>query len=244
MPGNKWLKVLKYQDKLSHWQAKNMAVKESSGEFLFFADAHVVPGRNSIRDMFSFYEDMHHVLNGSIHLPLTYQILEWRKLIYTLVADPEKGAFHYRFCSYRHADEPYEVPCMSTCGMLITKELFNKLGGWPTELGIYGGGENFINFSLATMGYKKWIMPGEPLYHYGEKRGYHWNYTDHLRNRAIAVYVSSGGKMLRRFLSNSKGHQTVKKKIENDIMIKCGDHRNLIKSQSTVDLGDWSKKWA
>jgi len=240
--GNKWLRYLHYKDKLSHWQAKNLGVQNSTGDFLWFVDAHCVAGTSIVR-MLNFYEKHHDELNGTMHLPLTYKILEGHRLIYKLVWVPETHELHYSFTTYRDSKAPYEVAAMSTCGMLMSRQVYNKLGGWPKELGIYGGGENFINYSLATMGMKKWIYPDEPLYHHGEKRGYNWNYDDSLRNRFIAYFCACGRDFAEKAMEGSKGRPQTKRNILDDVIAKCSDHQKLIERQRKYTIYEWLSRW-
>lgn len=241
---NPWLKVIQYDAKLSHWNAKNAGVKASSGEVLFFCDAHCIVSRNALSDMYEYYTVNHEALNGTLHLPLSY-ILERRglELIYRLDADAEKGLLHYKFTRYRDADAPYSVPCMSTCGMMMTRELFDLLGGWPEALGIYGGGENFVNFSLGVMGKTINIFPAPPLYHYAEKRGYHWNYTDWVRNRCIAAYIHGGKEFASRFIANVKGRPPVLKSIYHDVLGPCTPHRERIKAHQKMTTDEFIAAW-
>ena len=242
--GNPWLKYLEYKDKLSHWQSKNLGVMNSTGDILWFVDAHCAISRDALFRMFHYYIDNEDKINGSLHLPLTYKILEWHRLIYKLGGEPEKGDLHYSFTGYRAADEPYEVPCMSTCGMMISRKVYDKLGGWPVELGIYGGGENFINYTLAVLGMKKWIMTGgHTLFHHGEKRGYHWNGDDMIRNRFIANYMFGGDKWLTLMRDNRKGKKEVLQKIYEDVKATCKGHRELIKRQQVIPIEEWLSKW-
>ncbi len=238
-----WLKYVAYDKKLSHWQAKNEGIKQATGKFLLFVDAHCIADRDSIYNMLCWYREHHEEMDGTLHLPLTYHILEYHKLIYKLVANPEIGEYHYSFTGYRDGKAPYQVPCMSTCGMMMTRKLYDELGGWPTELGIYGGGENFINFCLAVMGKKKWIMPGGALHHHGDKRGYHWNGDDMIRNRTIAAYCSGGRKRAKLMLDNRKGRPAVLTKIYYDVLEKCADHRAIIREKQVIDLDEWVDKW-
>lgn len=241
---NPWLKYLNYDKKMSHWQAKNMGVANSEGEVLWFCDSHCVAPAYSVYEMFKvFTERLDYCQNGTMHLPLTYKILESRRLIYKLVFNWERAEIHYSFTKYRDATEPYEVPCMSTCGMMMTRELFDDLGGWPTELGIYGGGENFINFCLAVMGKRKWIYPGNPLYHHGDSRGYHWFYDDHVRNKCIAMYCYGGKDLTRRFMNTTKGRPEALNNIYEDVISKCSSHRELIKSKQIMTIDKWAKGW-
>lgn len=241
--GNEWLKAIEYKDKLSHWNAKRVGVEASSGQFLFFCDSHCVMSRDSLFEMFNLYRSSHKALTGSIHLPLTYQIMEWRSLIYGLDCDYDKGQLHYRFASYHPNTHPYEVPCMSTCGMMITRELYDSIGGWPSELGIYGGGENFINFTLAMLGFKKWIMPVAPLYHHGERRGYASDYTDTLRNRAIASYLYGGKEWMEKYLHHCKGHEHVKNMIFENVIKTCKEQRSMIARKQILTVKEWIELW-
>lgn len=240
---NPWLKVLDFRDRLSHWQAKNLGVRESSGRVLWFCDAHCIVSRNSLSRMFWWYVGRHKRLNGTLHLPLTYKITEARRLIYKLVADLDHGWVHYSFTPYREASEPYSVPCMSTCGMMMARDLYDELGGWPTELGIYGGGENFVNFTLAVLGKTVNIMPGGPLFHHGAPREYFWNYTDHKRNQIIAAYLYGGRTFAELFTQHCKGDQKVLQAVASDVFAKCADHRRGIKDRQKIEIGDWVRKW-
>lgn len=238
-----WLRLVKYDKKLSHWQAKNLGVRESLGRFLWFCDAHCIVSRNSVHDMFRYYRYHWAELNGSIHLPLTYHILEAHRLIYKLKAELENGFVGYSFTGFRESTMPYKVPCMSTCGMMVTRELYDLMDGWPEILGIYGGGENFWNFTQAILGKNVWIYPAHPLRHHGEKRGYHWNYDNMLTNRASAMYMIGGEKLARKYLNHCKGRPAVKDQIFLNVVISGEKQRAKIKANQVISIEDWVAKW-
>lgn len=238
-----WLKHVAYGDKLSHWNAKRYGITKSSGQILMFIDAHCIPSRDSIYKMFLHYVQNYDEIHGSIHLPLTYKILDTARLIYKMVYHEETAELHYSFTRYRDEKEPYEVPCMSTCGMMVSREIYDALGGWPSELGIYGGGENFFNYTQAVLGYKKWIMAGPPLHHHGESRKYHWNYDDMIRNKIIATYLFGGEAFTQRFVENTKGRPEVLQKMYFDVIDKCKPQRNHIKEKQVMTIQDWIAKW-
>lgn len=183
---------------LSHWNAKNKAIDVAKSDLLFFCDAHVMLSPGSLKRMIAFYRDHWQEINGSFHLPLSYlNDKRGNELVYMLVENPDLGLCHYRFTPYvKHApsNAPYfRVPCMSTCGMMIHKSLLvDIIGKWPTQLGIYGGGENFLNFVQAVLGMTPHVLCGEPLYHYAAPRGYRWNHFDWVRNRLIAIFLAGG----------------------------------------------------
>lgn len=239
-----WLKYIAYNERLSHWQAKNVGVRASEGEILWFVDSHCVIGRDALFNMYNYYVAQHERLNGTIHLPLTYHILESKRLIYHLKANTEKGILHYTFGGYRDEPEPYEVPCMSMCGCMMTSEIYDKLGGWPSRIWIYGGGENFVNFTLSTFGMKKWIMPGRPLYHHGEKRGYNWSWDDYQKNRITANYMFGGEEWGVRYVENlGKGSKRGLYQMLLNTMEECRAHRAHIKRQQTISADEWVKQW-
>ena len=240
---SQWLTCLKYDKKLSHWNAKRVGVEHSTGDILLFIDGHCIPSRDSLYYMFKWYCNNIDRINGSLHLPLTYKILESRRLIYKLVWTPERSELHYSFTPYRDSPEPYEVPCMSTCGMMISRDIYDRLGGWPAELGIYGGGENFMNFTLSVMGMKKWIFPGFSLHHHGEGRKYHWYFDDHVRNKIIAAYIYGGKAYTQKYVEHSKGNPSVLQKIYIDVISKCEGQRNLIKSRQKMTIHEWLNHW-
>ena len=51
---NKKVKFFIKDDKLSHWQAKNLGIQESSGDLLFFVDSHCIIGGDTLGHLASF----------------------------------------------------------------------------------------------------------------------------------------------------------------------------------------------
>lgn len=237
-----WLKYMTYDRKLSHWQAKNAGVAASDGEFFWFCDSHCIVSPGSLIDMFNYYKVHHKELQGTMHLPLSYMLERpGLELIYKLVVNPYRGEVHYSFTRYKEATMPYEVPCMSTCGMLMSREIYDELGGWPTELGIYGGGEHFINFTAAVLGLSINIFPTKPLFHYAAPRGYHWNYADYHRNRCIATYIFAGEEWAYRYIMNIKGETQGKEAIWSTVVGSKAvvKHRQFILDQHPITIDSW-----
>lgn len=241
----KWLKYVKYDEKLSHWCAKRAGVEASSGDMLLFADAHVVPSRDAIITQFHVLQQLREEFGELVtaHLPLTYHILEDHRLTYRLVDERKIGNITYSFTGCRKSPDPWEVACMSTCGMMMSRKTYDAMGGWPKELGIYGGGEHFMNFAGAVIGVRKFIVPNAVLHHHGDKRGYHWSYTDYTSNRALANYLFGGQEYLDRYLANRKGRPEVLAHIRETIMQTCPAHRALIERQQVISIDDWLDKW-
>ena len=192
--------------------------------------------------MFNYYRNNWQELNGTIHLPISYMLERAGvELIYKLVTEPERGIVAYSFTRYRQAEAPYQVPCMSTCGMMMHRSLYDLLGGWPSDLGIYGGGEHFINFTLAVLGRTINIWPSKPLYHYAAPRGYHWNYNDYHRNRCIATYMFGGNAWAHRYIMNIKGENHVKEALFKSVINSkaCVRHREKIVENQQKHITEW-----
>jgi len=243
---NPELKVLHYGEKLSHWQAKNYGVAHSTGDTLLFLDSHVLVTPGSIRDMYRYYRQFGPELNGTLHLPICYFLDKpERALIYKPVINPAESLWHYSFTPYsKHPQgKVIEVACMSTCGMMMDRGIYNQLGGWPKEFGIYGGGENFINYTLSILGKTKSIFPAKPLYHYAAPRDYNWYYDDHKRNQCLAVYMHSGADAAHNFMTHTKGDQEYLHKLADDVIVKEFNHFLSIQRQKVQTIEEWWAKW-
>lgn len=246
--GNPWLKYIKFDDQLSHWQAKNYAMHIAEGDYFWFIDAHCIcPGGSTMIRAYEYYTKNELFLKGSLHLPLTYHILESTQLMYKAVIEPKKFDYAYRFHTFNpreYSQEAICVPAMSTCGMLVSREIMHSIRYWPTELGIYSGGEHYLNYVFAIMGYNKWLWNGSSLCHHGEKRGYNWNHTDQQRNRAIACYMYGGEEHLVGWMLNkAKLSGREKQAIINNIYKTCEDHREYIKKNSVKTIEEWVAEW-
>lgn len=252
-----WLKYVRYTDRLSHWQAKRRGIDAADGDIFMFIDAHCIPSANAIADMYCAYigdhdinpsdpdyEDMlppEYYKMGSMHLPLTYKIMEYRRLIYKMVVE---GSYHYyKFTGLPANNGIFEVPVMSTCGMMISRQIYDAIGGWPKGLGIYGGGENFMNYTLAVCGYKKFIFPNGLLTHHGERRDYHYLGDDQVFNRALAHYLFGGEELMRRYIEASVKNDNFRDVMAQGVIASGKEQRQRIKSITKVDLQEWINGW-
>jgi len=180
------IKALRYDEKLSHWCAKNHGIQNSTGETLFFIDGHCILSKNALVNQYKCFIEHAEELHGTLHLPILYMNEKGgRELEYKLQANitekkgidnPKNTAhnLHYSFTRYKHTKPFHRVSCMSTCGMMISRKLLvDEMGLWPGAMGIYGGGENFINFTIAVMDYHINVFHRpNSVHHYAEKRGY------------------------------------------------------------------------
>jgi glycosyltransferase involved in cell wall biosynthesis len=243
---NPWLKYLKYDKVLSHWAAKKFAIDNTDSPFIMFVDAHCIPSRDSLSSMFKYYEEHYKELDGTIALPLSYHLLEDRRLIYKLLFNEKEGQCEYTFSSLpRRPEIVFQVPCMSSCGCLLTRDLYNLTGGFP-QRSAYSGGEQFLNFTLAVLGKKVWIYNnGSVLHHHGAPRGYSYNWHGYQVNRALAALCFGGEKWLKLYVDrlDSKGvAQNVKDEIYNEAMVIGYEQHKSIKEKQVISIEEWATK--
>jgi len=224
------LKSIKFDEKQGHWNAKNAGIEVAEGKRILFLDSHCILKKDSILEM------MKTPCPGTLHMQISY-MLDSKRLIYS--ARPEQ--MHYTFAGApQDKIEPYNVPVMSTCGMMIERTTLDHIGKWNPELGIYGGGENYMMYKIATCGFPIQIHPKAVVYHYAEKRGYSWNYDDHMRNQFIAAYCVGGEEWLKKLVDMRKDRKNSNKeiidRIANDVVEKCKKDREYIKSIQKVSL--------
>jgi glycosyltransferase involved in cell wall biosynthesis len=238
-------KYVRYDDKLSHWNAKNVGVKVSSGKYLLFLDAHCIVKRDSIRKMIEFLRSKEGIEKvGGVHGYICY-ILDSHRLEYRV----QTKFFGYQFCSACPPPDsngrPYKVCVMSTCGMMSPRYAFDELGGWNTEFGIYAGGESYINWKQSTCGYPHWIHPESVIWHFADKRGYSWNHNDYVRNSFIAAYCVGGDEYLNQQVEARKSKDNLKilQNMADDVRQKCKEDRDFIASKQVMTLREYIESW-
>ena len=239
-------RVMEYRDHLSHWVCKKKAIQSSKADFFLFLDAHVLPGRDCLFNQYEYYRKHHKELNGSLHVPITYKILENHLLQYKMNNELNKGWLSYSFTSHRPGDgKPYPVSCHSMCGCIISRKVYEKFGGWPDMMESWGGGENLFNFTLSILGMNKWLIPGRPLYHDGAPRGYSYNSNGLVKNRLIAMYMIGGDELAHLFLINQKGDPSILKNVYHSILSnpEIIAQRKHIESQQVIDIHSWATQW-
>lgn len=238
-------KMIEYRDHLSHWAAKTKAVESLKSDFFLFLDAHVVPGRDSLFNQYEYYKQHHEKLNGTLHIPITYKIIENHLLQYRMINELNKGWLGYTFTTYHHFNKPYKVSCHSTCGCMMSRKVYDKFGGWPSMMEAWGGGENLLNFVLPVIGMNKWLIPGQPLYHDGAPRKYTYNWKGLLKNRLIAMYMIGGEKLANLYAVNQKGDQKEISEIVKSVILNTEvlAQRKLIESQQVIDIQSWANQW-
>jgi glycosyltransferase involved in cell wall biosynthesis len=224
-------------DVLSHWQAKNAGIENAGYGLIFFCDSHCVLEKGSIEKLKDFVTKN----DAAAHCLIKY-MLDPRGLDYKFLSD----TFSYRFSTARHNNKPYQVPIMSTCGMMLRKSAIDRFGGWNKELGIYGGGEQYMNFKHGVCDYPHYVIPEAAVWHYADKRGYQYNYDDFVRNQFVAAYCVGGDELLNEImeLRLEKDRPLVLRKLMEDVKNKCSADRAFIQKNQKLTYKEFVKKWS
>lgn len=248
-----YLRHLNHPGKLSSWACRSLGAAEAKGRYLLYCDAHVCFPPDALWDIYSAAVAMEDL--GTLHFPIAYMNdAPGNELIYRMRYNHSIGLYHYVFHKTplweRRGEAPFQVPCMSACGMLIPRYLLVfMLYCWPSEFGIYGGGENYLNYTLAVLGYEKMVLPGYPIQHYAEQRGYFYDGQDWLRNRMIAVYLSGGEALLRNCVDGMqkarKGSPRALRMLAEEVLYseELENYRKRIRTQQVIALDEWAAKW-
>lgn len=178
--------VVVYDEKASCWGARNAGARVATGEYLLFLDSHVMPSPGSYQRLIAF----HRGWKGVAHCALNYWLEPQAKALYGYEWRPEK--FWGNWTRRKPVGPDFKVPLSGTSSSLIDRDVFNEVGGWHPELGIYGGGETYMDLLVQMYGYAVRLDPDNRLWHLTENRGYVWNNEDLRRNFMLSAFVLGG----------------------------------------------------
>ncbi len=186
---HKELKVIRYDEKPSCWQARNAGAAIAEGKYLCLLDSHVMFKGDSLINSLLDHQDWKGILAYGLNYWLDHPV----RTLFQYRWQPEKfwGAW-----TRKKPEPPNYRILMSGMNMLIDREVFEAIGGFHPSLGIYGGGESYIYLKIQMMGYEARCVPDFQIYHIAEKRGYAWNGDDLKRNFMIAAYALGGDESL------------------------------------------------
>lgn len=192
------LRVIRYDERPSCWQARNAGAAAATGEYLVFLDSHSMFRGDSLAASLTY----HRGWRGILSYANLYFLDDPRRALYQYKWQPEKfwGAWT------RVVPEPpdYRV-LMSGMQLMIDRDLFEQVGGFHPALGIYGGGEPYLWLKSQMYGGEARCFPEYMVWHIAERRGYAWTNDDLWRNFMVAAWALGGAKYLDPVYTNYRG---------------------------------------
>lgn len=176
--------------------ARNKGVDIAKGDYIFFADAHMVIKRGSFQAM---VEALKEYPNAIVHPGV-----DW------LGSYPEQPCYQYtlllgekfwgRWNRIKISDKPFAIPLCGHCCLGVRKDLFQAWGGYNKFFRAYGGGENYLNIKWWLFGGIVLSVPKAVVWHSRFKRGYVYFGHDLIHNQMLSAYTVAGEKWAERVL--------------------------------------------
>lgn len=179
------IKVVRYDDRSSCWQARNAGAAVATGDYLVFLDSHVMFTSGSL----AWGLEYHRQFKGILAFGVNYWLDHPARTLFQYRWQPHK---FWGSWSRKRPEPPDHRILMSGMNLMIDRGVFEEIGGFHPALGIYGGGEPYVYFKTQLYGYEARCNPAFQVYHLTEKRGYAWNNDDLWRNFMIAAWAIGG----------------------------------------------------
>lgn len=183
------VKVLRYDEGPSCWQTRQRCAEKAQGDYIFWCDSHVIVRGDDLVRAIKWHEGW----KGTLKFGLNYMLDAPFRTLYQYKWRPEK--FWGDWSRELPSPPDYRIMASGTHG-LIDRDVFFDIGGLHSALGIYGGGEPYLDFKTHMFGYEIRCKPEFQVWHLAEKRGYSWNQQDFWRNFMIASYAIGGDEAL------------------------------------------------
>jgi hypothetical protein len=173
---------------LSPPTARQMAVDNAKGEFLFFFDNHVIVKsgyfKRALESMKQYNMDM-------LHSTTSFYMDQPKIYHYTLCLEKNFWATG----THTAVDEvnPYRIAAGGHGGFIVKANVFREVGGYWTGFKGYGGEEIYFDLKMAMLDKTNWIDPQLIHYHYAGNRGYPRHYTDEFYVNMLSVANILGG---------------------------------------------------
>ncbi len=181
-------------------RARNWGARQSRGEFIIFADAH-------IRMAAGWWEPMIELLRRPVvgaAAPMVSDFADARACGYGLRwTGPDLMAEWLP----RQRSNPYPVPLLPGCCLAMRRDVFESIGGFDDGLLRWGGVEHELGLRLWLLGYELWLTPEVECAHLFREEGPYpveWSWVIH--NRLRLAFLHFDRKRISRVVDNLRDH--------------------------------------
>ncbi len=176
-------------------RARNLGVSRTTGELLFFADAHIrlekgwwIPLANALED-----PKVAAVSGAVTHLPATR-----RRGFGLTFTGPDLDA---RWLP-RQGFTPFAAPILPGCSLMMRRATFDAVGGWDSGLLHRGGVDNEMSTRLWLLGYELLVVPEVVVSHLFRKASpYPVGWPQYLHNRLRLAFAHLNPRRLGKVIS-------------------------------------------
>ena len=171
------VKYIKSEKNLGFSGGNNLGAKSAKGEYLFFLNPDTKLLKNSVDNLFNYIKNNKNV--GIVSPLLVDENLNSFKtqsrkeltLVNALYSFsflkkifPSKSIYNDKFFDTWNKISPIEVDTVPGAALMISKKLFNKVGGFDERFFLYFE-ENDLSKRVRNLGYKLFIFPKSKIIH-------------------------------------------------------------------------------
>ena len=164
-------------------RARNLGVSKTSGDLLFFADAHIRLEKRWWQPLAEVLQDrkVAAVAPAVTHLPATR-----RRGFGLTFTGPDLDA---RWLP-RQGVTPFSAPILPGCSLMMRRTTFDAVGGWDGGLLHRGGVDNEMSVRLWLLGYELMVAPQVVVPHlFRNASPYPVGWPQYLHNRLRLAFV-------------------------------------------------------
>jgi len=195
LPKHHQRKLIEIPHQLHSKPAMNVGAYKAEGEYLAFFDSHAFGDRCFFKTAADFLDN--HPEVAILHTPISWSGF-WtspkvRGHQYKLKLD---NNFWGVWRAARLSEEPYPIGASGWAGVVVRKDDYMEMKGFPSMLRQYGGGEPYMDLLAWMFGKEVWLHPQLHCYHFSlcRSRDYPRSSSTFFRNVILVSYVCGGEK--------------------------------------------------
>lgn len=161
-------------------RANNMAIRQSSGEYVLLLNPDTIVAENTIIDVLDFMDS--HPRSGGVGVRMLrddgYDAMESRRGLPTPMTAfykmsglcsryPKSRRFGRYYMSYLPWNQPSQIEVMSGAFCMLRREALDKVGLLDEDFFMYGEDID-LSYRLLKGGYENWYVPATILHYKGE----------------------------------------------------------------------------
>ena len=186
------LKLIENTVNVGFGKANNMALNESSGDYILFINPDTLVGEDTLRSCLSFYESHPHTGGIGVRMlkpngtfapesrrGLPTPFTSFCKILGLSKIFPRSRVFGRYYMRYLDEREANPIEVVSGAFMMAPHSVLNKVGGFDEDFFMYGEDID-LSYRILQAGYQNYYLPARILHYKGEsteKSSYRYVYV-------------------------------------------------------------------